>query len=154
MEKKLLQATSQFKKTIWAGAAFVGLLVAVFLGVAKQPGPDFYPFLTFVGLIAAGATGAMIRSVIWGAEEGSSPLTSFVLGAVAGFVVGLAYLIPQWVGAPGVLVPSATKVEATDKIQFVSAVLVAISAGVGFDTVFTRLKKQAEDQTISPPSQK
>jgi hypothetical protein len=152
-EKKLLKATSQLEKTVWAGAAFVGLLVAVFLGVAKQPGPDFYPFLTFAGLIAAGATGAMIRSVIWGADEGS-PITSLILGGVAGFVVGLAYLIPQWVGAPGVLVPSAKEVGATDKIQFVSAVLVAISAGVGFDTVFTRLKKQVEDQTISAPSQR
>lgn len=153
MEKKLLKATSQLQKTVWTGAAFVGLLVAVFFGVAKQPGPDFYPFLTFAGLIAAGATGAMIRSVIWGADEGS-PITSLILGGVAGFVVGLAYLIPQWVGAPGVLVPSAKEVGATDKIQFVSAVLVAISAGVGFDTVFTRLKKQAEDQAIGAPGQK
>ena len=66
----------------------------------------------------------------------------------------MAYLIPQWVGAPGVLANKATVVEATDKIQFVSAVLVAISAGVGFDTVFTRLKKQAEDQPITPPGAK
>ena len=107
----------------------------------------------FAGLIAAGATGALIRSVIWGAEE-TAPITSLLLGGVAGFVVGMAYLVPQWVGAPGVLAPSATVVEATDKIQFVSAVLVAISAGVGFDTVFTRLKKQAEDQPISAPGQK
>jgi hypothetical protein len=41
------------------------------------------------------------------------------------------------------------KVQATDKIQFASAILVALSAGVGFDTVFTRLKKQAEVQPIS-----
>jgi hypothetical protein len=152
-EKKLLKATSQLEKTIWTSVAFVGLLVAVFVGVAKQPSQDFYPFLTFAGLIAAGATGAMIRSVIWGTDE-DSPITSLILGGVAGFVVGLAYLIPQWVGAPGVLVPSAKEVTATDKIQFVSAVLVAISAGVGFDTVFTRLRKQAEDQGIGAPSQK
>lgn len=68
---------------------------------------------------------------------------------VAGFVVGLAYLIPQWIGAPGVLEVSATVVKATDKIQFVSAVLVAIPAGVGFDTVFTRLKKEAQDRSVS-----
>jgi len=152
-EKKLLKVTSQLEKTVWAAAAFITLLVAVFFGVAKQPDPEFYPFLTFAGLIAAGATGALIRSVIWGADE-AAPITSLILGGVAGFVVGLAYLIPQWVGAPGVLVPSATEVAATDKIQFVSALLVAISAGVGFDTVFTRLKKQAEDQAIGAPVQK
>jgi hypothetical protein len=58
------------------------------------------------------------------------------------FAVGLAYLIPQWVGAPGVLKPSATVVEATDKIQFVSALVVAIPAGVGFDTVLEVLHER------------
>ena len=120
--------------------------------MAQAPAPGLYPFLIFAGLIAAGATGALIRSIIWGAEQ-TAPTTSLLLGGVAGFVVGLAYLIPQWVGAPGVLKPSATTVQETDKIQFVSAVLVAISAGVGFDTVFTRLKKQAEDQPISASGQ-
>jgi hypothetical protein len=61
--------------------------------VAKVPKPELYPFLTFAGLIAAVATGALIRSVIWGAEE-TAPTTSLLLGGVAGFVVGLAYLIP------------------------------------------------------------
>ena len=90
---------------------------------------------------------------MWGAEQ-TAPTTSLLLGGVAGFAVGLAYLIPQWVGAPGVLKPWATVVEATDKIQFVSALLVAIPAGVGFDTVFTRMQKQMEDRPISPTGQK
>jgi len=121
--------------------------------LAQAPNPGLYPFLTFVGLIAAGATGALVRSVFWGAEE-TPPITSLLLGSVAGFVVGVAYLVPQWVGAPGVLAPTAVVVQATDKIQFVSAVLVAISAGVGFDTIFTRLKKQAEALTIGTSSQR
>ena len=152
-ERTYLKVTSQRKKTIWAACAFVALLVAVFFGLARAPAPGNYSFLMFAGLIAAGATGALIRSVIWGAEE-TAPITSLLLGGVAGFVVGMAYLIPQWIGAPGVLATKATVVEATDKIQFVSAVLVAISAGVGFDTVFTRLKKQAEDQPISAPGRR
>ena len=152
-ESYYLNATSQKKKTWWAGSAFLVLLLTVFFGVAQAPNPGFYPFLTFAGLIAAGATGALVRSVIWGAEK-TSPVTSLVLGGISGFVVGLAYLVPQWVGAPGVLEASAAAVDATDKIQFVSALLVAISAGVGFDTVFTRLKKQAEDQPIGVPGQK
>jgi hypothetical protein len=36
----------------------------------------------------------------------------------------------------------------------VSAVLVAIAAGVEFDTVFTRLKKQAEDHPTGAPNRK
>lgn len=86
----------------------------------------------FVGLVTAGATGGVIRALVWVGGE-SDPRISFLLGSIAGFVVGLAYLIPQWVGAPGVLTPKTAVVAATDKIQFVSAVLVAISAGVGLD---------------------
>ncbi|MFL6208025.1 MAG: hypothetical protein ACJ74W_04205 [Pyrinomonadaceae bacterium] len=152
-ETKYLKATSQREKTFWAGCAFVALLLAIFFGVARVPTPNLYPFLMFIGLVAAGATGALSRSVIWGGEE-TPPITSLLLGSVAGFVVGMAYLVPQFVGAPKVLEPSTTVVEAANKIQFMSAVLVAISAGIGFDTVFTRLKKQAEDQPISAPVQK
>ncbi|HXO26052.1 MAG TPA: hypothetical protein VOA80_01790 [Thermoanaerobaculia bacterium] len=152
-EQKYLQATSQKRKTLCAVGAFAALLCTVFFGVAVVPTPAFYPFLTLTGLIAAGATGALVRSLIWGSED-TPPTRSLFLGGVAGFVVGLAYLVPQWVGAPGVLAPSATTVGATDKIQFVSAVLVAVSAGVGFDTVFTRLKKQAEDQPIGASGSK
>jgi hypothetical protein len=152
-EMKYLKVTSQRNKTVWAACAFVALLLAIFFGVARPLAPGYYSFLMFAGLIAAGATGALTRSLIWGVDE-TAPVTSLLLGGVAGFVVGMAYLVPQWVGAHGVLAPSATVVEATDKIQFVSAVLVAISAGVGFDTVFTRLKKQAEDQPTSPPARK
>jgi hypothetical protein len=151
-ERKYLRVASQREKTYWAAGVFCALLVTFFLALGQAPNPALYPFLTFLGLIAGGATGAFIRSVFWGSEE-TAPTTSLLLGGVAGFVVGMAYLVPQWVGAPGVLTPSATVVQATDKIQFVSAVLVAISAGVGFDTIFTRLKRQAEDLArIYPPS--
>ena len=82
-------------------------------------------------------------------SEATSPGTSCLLGAVAGFVVGLAYLVPQWVGAHGFLEATARPIQATDKIQFEWAVLVAISAGVGFDTVFTRLKREAAQVPVT-----
>ena len=109
-----------------------------------------YPYIMLAGLISAGATGALVRAMLWGPGD-SDAWASLMLGGIAGFVVGLAYLIPQWVGAPGVLAPKADAVTATDKIQFASAVLVAVSAGVGFDTVFTRLQKQAQDVAVRPP---
>lgn len=142
--------TSQKQKFYWAAAAFVALLITVYFGMSQTPAPGIYPIITFAGLIAAGATGALIRSIMWGTEM-NTPLTSLFLGGVAGFAVGLAYLIPQWVGAPGVLVPTEATVDATDKIQFISALLVAIPAGIGFDTVFTRMQKQSEEQPIAPP---
>jgi hypothetical protein len=126
------------------------LLATLFFGMVYTPFPSAYPFIMFVGLIAAGATGTLVRAVLWGPGE-NDPRTSLLLGSIAGFVVGLAYLIPQWVGAPGVLAPKVDTVSATDKLQFASAVLVAVSAGVGFDTVFSRLQKQAQDAAVGPP---
>jgi hypothetical protein len=143
--------TAQRKQVAYASVAFIALLAALFLGMVYTPLPSAYPFITFLGLISAGATGALIRAVLWG-PGGNDPRASLLLGGVAGFVVGLAYLIPQWIGAPGVLQPKASAVLATDKIQFASAVLVAVSAGVGFDTVFSRLQKQAQDTAITPPT--
>ena len=140
---------SQNSKAVYAAVAFVLLLVTLFFGMVYTPVVSAYPIIMFGGLIAAGATGALMRSILWPSTE-TDPRTSLLLGGVAGFVVGLAYLIPQWVGAPGVLDVKATAVTWTDKIQFASAVLVAISAGVGFDTVFTRLQKQAQDVAIGP----
>jgi hypothetical protein len=152
MESTYRKVVSQVRRSLWAGGAFVALLVTLFFGMSQAPTPSYYTYLMFAGLIAAGATGALIRSVIWGTEQ-TAPVTSLLLGGVAGFVVGMAYLIPQWIGAPGVLAPSEAAVKATDKIQFVSSALVAISAGVGFDTVFTRLRKEAEEHLTRPPIQ-
>jgi hypothetical protein len=150
-EQAFATILAQRKKTTYAAVAFVLLLIALFFGMVFTPVPFIYPMVMFAGLVAAGATGALIRAVLWEPRE-SDATTSLVLGGVAGFVVGLAYLIPQWVGAPGVLSPSADVVTATDKIQFASAVLVAISAGVGFDTVFSRLQKDAAEKRIGPPT--
>jgi hypothetical protein len=149
-EQLFATRVAQRQNTAYSAGAFLVLLVTLFFGMVYTPLPSIYPFIMFIGLIASGATGALVRVVLRGPEE-AEPRTSLVLGSVAGFVVGLAYLIPQWVGAPGVLTPKAESVLATDKIQFASAVLVAISAGVGFDTVFSRLQKQAQDAAIGPP---
>ena len=57
---------------------------------------------------------------------------------------------PPRMGRRWVLIPKAEIVSATDKTQFTSAALVAVSAGVGFDTVFSRLQKQAEEANVGP----
>src|ERR1043166_105815 len=119
--------TAQRHQAAYAAGAFVLLLITLFFGMVYTPSPSAYPFVMFTGLVCAGATGALVRVVLWGPGE-SDPRTSLLLGSVAGFVVGLAYLIPQWVGAPGPLNPKADAISASDKIAFASAVLVAISA--------------------------
>jgi hypothetical protein len=149
-DRLLATITAQRRQTAYAAAAFAALLIALFFGMVYPVWPSAYPVVMFFGFIAAGATGALVRMILSSPGE-NDPRTSLFLGGVAGFVVGLAYLIPQWVGAPGVLAPQVVAVLATDKIQFASAVLVAISAGVGFDTVFSRLQKQAQDTAVGPP---
>jgi hypothetical protein len=148
-EQAYAKIVAQNQSTGYAAGAFFLLLATLLYGMVYTPSPAAYTFVMFAGLVSAGATGALVRQVLPGPVE-NDPRTSLLMGAVAGFVVGLAYLIPQWVGAPGVLVPKAEMVTAADKIQFASAVLVAISAGVGFDTVFSRLQRQAQDAPVGP----
>ena len=148
-EEHYLRIISQRSKGVWTGASLVVLLIILILGMQQAPPTQWYFALTLLGLVVAGATGALIRSSFWGAKD-IAPYTSVIWGGFAGLVVGGAYLIPELFGAPGVLDQAATQVTATDKIQFMSAIMVAIPAGVGFDTIFNRLKSQAEDQSISP----
>lgn len=150
-ERLIRSIASRGLRAAWLSAAFFSLLVTSFFGLVYIPFPPAFPVVMFVGLIAAGATGAIARSLLSDPAEGD-PRTSLLLGGLAGFVVGLAYLIPQWVGAPGPLAPKTTNISAIDKIQFASALLIAVSAGVGFDTVFKRLQKEAENVPISPQS--
>ena len=149
-EQVLDTISAQRQRSIWAAGAFVALLIALYLGFVYKIDPASYPIVMLAGLVAAGATGSLVRTVIAG-PIGSDARTSLVLGSIAGFVVGLAYLIPQWVGAPGVLEAKGSDVSANDKIQFASVILVALSAGVGFDTVFSRLREQAQEIPIGPP---
>lgn len=142
------RVTSESHRAAWAGGAFMLLLALLYFGVAQPPPPAVYGYLMFTALVVAGATGALVRAVRWTARE-TAATTSLLLGAVAGLVVGLAYLIPQFVGAPGVLEVAPASVGATDKIQFISAMLVAFTAGIGFDTVFDRLRREAHQVPVT-----
>lgn len=148
-EEHYMRIISQSSKGLWTGLSLAALMIVLVLGMQRAPSPDWFFPLTLFGLVVAGATGALVRSS-WLREKDIAPYMSVIWGGFAGIVVGAAYLIPQLFGAPGVLDPAATQVTTTDKIQFLSAVVVAISAGVGFDTIFNRLKSQAEDHPISP----
>lgn len=142
------RVTSESYRSAWAAAAFLLLLALLYFGVAQPPAPAVYGYLMFTALVVAGATGALVRAVRWTARE-TAATTSLLLGAVAGLVVGLAYLIPQFVGAPGVLEVAPASVGPTDKIQFISAMLVSFTAGIGFDTVFDRLRREAHQVPVT-----
>jgi hypothetical protein len=122
----------QTVKTIWAISAFVVLLLLLFYGLGNSPDPGSYPFLLIVGLAAAGATGALVRSIIFAPDE-AAPFMSLGLGAITGGLVGIAYMVPQFISGSVVQVlPDKTSVVPwTSKVQFISAVLIGFSAGMG-----------------------
>jgi hypothetical protein len=145
-EAEYARLTTSTLPTVLAAIASALLLVILMLGVSRSPSIEFYATLMFVGLVVAGATGALARTLMWG--RSTAVTTSLLLGGLAGLLVGIAYLVPQLIGAPGVFSPTATAVAATDKIQFVSALITGFAAGMGFDTVFNRIKERAVDLPI------
>jgi hypothetical protein len=148
----------KFSQKVLTGFAIVALLAVVTLAL-EFASSDAYPLLMFLGLMSAGAMGALGRAVFW-ESEAREPWRSLVLGVIAGFVVGLAYLVPQLVGSPQFLFPKKPEEITPARVEFLTVLLAAVSAGVGFDTVFNRLRDRAGEldggarsgQTISRDS--
>ena len=114
-DQLLAAITGRRNQASYAAGAFIAWMCTLYFGMVSAPSPTVYPFVMLVGLIAGGATGALVRAIL--SEAGNNdPRLSLLLGGIAGLVVGLAYLIPQWVGAPGPLATGAATVTATDKI--------------------------------------
>lgn len=152
-ERTLADLSSDAKQMKWALIPSLSMIAALVWGVGGGLGRDGYAFLMMFALLFAGGTGALIGSLLWArAGKGTAPSTALLLGALAGMLAGLAYVVPQWISnVDAETAHSATKgsgaatVTLADKIQFVSAILVAFTAGIGFDTVFTRYKALAAD---------
>jgi hypothetical protein len=142
--------SSERSKTRLLYGALLALAATLVLGIGWTPLPSTYLILTLAGLAASGASGAVVAGVRWGFPE-DGLVKAPGSGAIVGLIVGLSYFIPLWIAAAGPLDPDATQILVKDKIQFVSAMLVAFSAGIGFDAIFARLKVQAEKQEIGPP---
>ena len=146
----LARILSRRNQSAYAAVALITMLFALALGTVFVKTTYAYTGIMLFGLVAAGAVGAAVRTIL--AEPGSAdPRTSVLLGCIAGVIVGLAYLIPQWVASSGPLSTEPVAITPADKIQFVSSVLIAVSAGVGFDTIFNRLSKQTESFPVAPP---
>jgi len=146
--RQFARMTSQRRGEAWFAIALVALLAMLGLGVLGVDSPRWFVATMFGALVSAGATGALARGLTTTTMK-LEPRLASLLGLVAGLVVGLAYLIPQLIGAPQLLEPNASVVKATDKIQLLSVALVAFTAGIGFDTIFRRMLQEAEKLPIS-----
>lgn len=126
-------------------AALVSILLYSFVGA---PSGSRFVGASFLSMICAGATGALVRNVMATSKRDASMV--LLLGGIAGFVVGLAYLIPQLIsGGDGFMDPTGD-VDRPERTAMMSAILVAVSAGVGFDAVFRRLQREADEVPIKP----
>ncbi|MGF1508387.1 MAG: hypothetical protein ACFB9M_02670 [Myxococcota bacterium] len=144
-EHILAELNSQSTKRNWALVPAVLMFLSLLLGITGEFDRPLYLMLMMFGLLFAGGTGALAGSLLW-ARQGTAPSTALFLGTLAGVLAGLAYVVPQWIsGVDAEAARGPETVSLADKIQFVTAVLVAFTAGIGFDTVFARYKTQAAD---------
>jgi hypothetical protein len=150
-EKEYAKQVSQHEKTIWALGTFILLMLILYYGVGKSPDPGNYIFLMLVSMTVAGSTGALIRSLISGAD-GTPPFRSLSLGAFAGFIVGAAYILPLLMKGPiEVVIEKTPEIPLSSKVQLICAILVGVSGGMGFDTVFTKIRRQGEGLPVNTP---
>lgn len=147
-DREYARMKSQMRGTPWFAGALMALLATLLLGWTFVDNPDWFVVATLAALVAAGATGALVRGLTT-TTVSLDPIIALLLGVAAGVVVGVAYLIPQLIGAPGLLEPGTSVVSATDRIQFLSVALVAFTAGIGFDTIFRRMLQEAEEVPVS-----
>lgn len=121
---------------------FIGGLVNVAVGWQ-------YVVLSILGLCVAGGMGATVRMLGPGAPE-SRMLDTPILGIFVGLVFSVLYLLPQLIGDASILNPpteTATgKSLGAMRVQFISAMLVAVLAGFGFDYAFGQLLKRSKQQ--------
>jgi hypothetical protein len=146
-EHKFARMTSQRRGAAWFAIALMALLATLGLGLLGVDTPRWFVVTMGGALVSAGAAGALVRGLTTTTMT-LEPRLASLLGVVAGLVVGLAYLIPQLIGAPQLLEPNSSVVRATDKIQFLSVVLVAFTGGIGFDAIFRRMLQEAEEVPV------
>ena len=147
-ERDFKRITSQRRGTTWFAIALIALLAMLSLGLLGVNLPHWFVVATGGALLSAGATGALIRGLTTTTMVLEPKLAS-LLGMAAGLVVGLAYLIPQLISSDRILELNTSVVEAKHKILFLSVVLVAFTAGIGFDTIFRRMLQEAENVPVS-----
>jgi hypothetical protein len=117
---------------------FLGLLIT---GLTISDTGVVYTSVLILGLCSAGGVGATVRMLAPSPPE-SGGWTAPVVGVVVGLMLSLFYLVPQLIGAAGFLLPQST-IEPSTRVQYVSALLVAFLAGLGFDYALSQLIQRA-----------
>jgi hypothetical protein len=122
---------------------FLGIfIVFLIVGLITTPPGWVYSLLTILGLCFAGGMGATIRMLTPGAPA-SRKWVAPILGTAVGLVFSLLYLMPQLIQNSGFLIPGP-EISTATRVQYISSLIVAFSAGLGFDFALEQLLKQAK----------
>jgi hypothetical protein len=125
--------------TLGLVVALVGLILFGFQ--VEQTGIG-YSFTLIVSLLVAGGLGASVR-VLTPQPRRYARWTPQVFGVVGGLFVGLLYLLPHLIGDHK-LVTQGQAVSPQMHIQYLSVVVVAFLAGLGFEVTLSQLLSKAE----------
>jgi MFS family permease len=120
-------------------------VLSVLMGLIGKIPAALYTVVAILGLCFAGGFGATVRMINPGAPA-TRKLTSALLGITVGLVFSLLYMLPQLVGGEGFAIPSEGGITPTHRVQFLSAMLVAFMAGLGFDYAMEQLLRRAKDR--------
>lgn len=119
-------------------------VVFLIIGLVASPGARTYSLLTIVGLCVAGGMGATVRMLAPEAPVQRKSVAP-VLGIAVGLVFSILYLIPQLIQNSGFLIPSEIGITTATRVQYLSALLVAFLAGLGFDFAIEQLLRRARE---------
>lgn len=125
-------------------ALLVIFMTLVVTGLTIPTTPTVAMWFFIFGLASSSSCGASIR-LLWRRELETSVSATIVLGAVAGVFTGLAYLAPQWIGDSTFLELNRT-IDPKDRILFITVLLAAFSAGLGFDIVLDKWKNSVAER--------
>lgn len=141
--------TSQKRATKWFACSLITLISSLSIGLIQEISPDLFILVMILSLCAAGATGAMLRALVASTQLTLDPRLACLLGIAAGIIVGVAYLIPQLIGAPQLIEPGATAIRSADRIQLLSVALIALTAGMGLDSIFRKVIQEADNTPVA-----
>ena len=93
--------------------------------------------------------GASMRLLLPKPPDSERPWLVPILGITIGLVLSLLYLLPQLIQGTGVFLPDP---QINDRIgairvQYISSVIIAFLAGLGFDYAWGRLIEKSKQET-------
>jgi hypothetical protein len=144
-EKHLIAVHEEKKKSFLAITFLVIFIIFLLAGLVSKPPLFLYTIITFLGLAAAGGVGSTIRMISSKPPKSRRNIVP-ILGIIVGLVFSILYLLPQLFQGESFLLPD---IEITKgiRVQYISAMIVAFIAGLGFDYAIEQLLKKSQADT-------